>query len=279
MDVRLHDSAAEFAAIAGNLYRRDPIGHTVELSGLAAPALPADAVLLTAWVDGRLAGAAVQTPPHPLMCGGLSAPTVEPAVTLLARTHSELSAVRGPNATAEAFASAWQRHTGAEPEVRTGERLHRLGDLVPPTAVAGEARPHRPDDVELLADWTARFFVEAFGSVAAPPVHRAFLDGLLQAGVRFVLWTQRRRPVSMAMIRPPVAGVSRIGPVYTPEDERGHGYGSAVTAAASRTATAMGADEVVLFTDIANPVPNAIYRRIGFRPVSDWLVIGFAATV
>ena len=94
-----------------------------------------------------------------------------------------------------------------------------------------------------------------------------------------MLWTQHRRPVSMAMIRPPVAGVSRIGPVYTPDDERGHGYGSAVTAAASRTATAMGADEVVLFTDIANPVPNAIYRRIGFRPVSDWLVIGFATTV
>jgi predicted GNAT family acetyltransferase len=90
-----------------------------------------------------------------------------------------------------------------------------------------------------------------------------------------VLWLHDRRPVSMAMVRPTVAGVARIGPVYTPDADRGHGYGSAVTAAAARTALATGARDVVLFTDLANPVSNSIYRRIGFRPVSDWLAIEF----
>ena len=79
------------------------------------------------------------------------------------------------------------------------------------------------------------------------------------------------------MVRRPVAGVARIGPVYTPDDDRGHGYGSAVTAAAARTALAAGSRDVVLFTDVANPVPNAIYRRLGFVPRADWLATDFAA--
>jgi hypothetical protein len=31
---------------------------------------------------------------------------------------------------------------------------------------------------------------------------------------------------------------------------------------AARAAVEMGADQVVLFTDLASPVPNAIYQRI-----------------
>ena len=73
----------------------------------------------------------------------------------------------------------------------------------------------------------------------------------------------------------PVAGMSRIGPVYTPADLRGHGYGSAVTAAASSWARHSGADHVVLFTDLANPVSNAIYQRIGYRPELDAVEFGF----
>jgi predicted GNAT family acetyltransferase len=68
----------------------------------------------------------------------------------------------------------------------------------------------------------------------------------------------------------------RIGPVYTPPDLRGHGYASAATAAVSRQALAAGAEEVVLFTDLANKVANSIYQRIGYRPVEDRVVLSFA---
>jgi predicted GNAT family acetyltransferase len=63
--------------------------------------------------------------------------------------------------------------------------------------------------------------------------------------------------------------MSRIGPVYTPPEHREHGYASAVTAAAAAWALAAGACHVVLFTDLANPVSNSIYPRLGFRPVHD----------
>jgi len=64
--------------------------------------------------------------------------------------------------------------------------------------------------------------------------------------------------------RRPRAGVSRVGPVWTLPDQRGHGYGSAVTSAATLAALRAGARDVCRYTDLANPVSNAIYARLGY---------------
>ena len=36
-----------------------------------------------------------------------------------------------------------------------------------------------------------------------------------------------------------------------------------------------GATDVVLYTDLANPTSNALYQRLGYRPVEDRLVLSF----
>ena len=74
-----------------------------------------------------------------------------------------------------------------------------------------------------------------------------------------------------------VAGQTRIGPVYTPPEHRGRGYGGAVTTAVSLQALAAGAAEVLLYTDLANPTSNALYQRLGYRPVTDRLQLRFTA--
>lgn len=74
-----------------------------------------------------------------------------------------------------------------------------------------------------------------------------------------------------------VAGQIRVAPVYTPAHLRGRGYAGAVTAEVGRAAVAAGADEVLLFTDLANPTSNALYQRIGYRPVADFSVYDFTA--
>lgn len=60
-----------------------------------------------------------------------------------------------------------------------------------------------------------------------------------------------------------------MGPVYTPPAHRGRGYGAGVTHAVSEAAYAAGAEEVLLFTDLANPTSNGIYLRLGYTPVED----------
>ena len=44
----------------------------------------------------------------------------------------------------------------------------------------------------------------------------------------------------------------------------------------SRAALAAGATDVVLFTNAADPTSNALYQRIGYRPIADWAVYDFA---
>jgi predicted GNAT family acetyltransferase len=81
----------------------------------------------------------------------------------------------------------------------------------------------------------------------------------------------------MARVHGCLLGMSRIGPVYTAPASRGHGYGAAVTAEAVRDAQRQGARDVVLFADVANPVSNGIYRRLGFVPVAENVQCAFTA--
>ena len=92
-----------------------------------------------------------------------------------------------------------------------------------------------------------------------------------------MVWKVEGVPVAQASARPVVAGMSRIGPVYTPPQHRRHGYASAVTAAASQWALDEGAQRVLLFTDLANPTTNRLYPRIGYRPVYDALELRFTS--
>jgi len=77
-------------------------------------------------------------------------------------------------------------------------------------------------------------------------------------------------PVSMIGVNPAVAGVVRIGPVYTPPPQRRRGYAGTAVAAVSRRALAAGAERCMLFTDLANPTSNRIYASVGYRRVGDW---------
>jgi predicted GNAT family acetyltransferase len=74
-----------------------------------------------------------------------------------------------------------------------------------------------------------------------------------------------------------VAGVSRIGPVYTPPASRRHGYGAAVTAACTQDALDRGARQVVLFTDEANPTSNGIYQQLGYRALDERVILRFVS--
>jgi hypothetical protein len=40
-----------------------------------------------------------------------------------------------------------------------------------------------------------------------------------------------------------------------------------------------GVREVVLYTDLANPTSNALYQRLGYRPVEDRVVLSFEPAV
>ncbi|HET8658207.1 MAG TPA: GNAT family N-acetyltransferase [Micromonosporaceae bacterium] len=216
----------------------------------------------------------LQTPPYPLLLARAPDDAVTALAAMLAAAGRRLPAVNATVATAELFAAEWRRHTAATTEAGRRSRLYRLGTLVPPgPAVPGRPRVAAGADRDLLLVWH-----EAFGrevGEASSTVADQVDDRLSYGGL--TLWEAHGEPVAMAGQTRALAGVVRVAPVYTPAGLRGRGYGGAVTAAVSRAALDAGARAVVLFTDLANPTSNALYTRLGYRPVQDQLMLAFTA--
>ncbi len=224
--------------------------------------------------DGTPAGGLLRTPPFGYVLSHVPAEAAQPLVDLLLDGHSGLDGrqINLPDTVVEPFTAAWIARTGTPPRVDERNRLYRLDRLVPPDpAPAGRARRADLLDVPLVARFVEDFWTEVgevppAGSGTKP---RNVARARIEEGA-FWLWCDAAdRPVSLAGHAPIVAGAGRIGPVYTPKEHRGKGYGAAVTATVARVLLDAGAQEVLLFTDLANPTSNALYQRIGFRPVSD----------
>jgi GNAT superfamily N-acetyltransferase len=276
MHVRLHAGIDDFRSVALDIYRRDPIEATVELMVLCGRLVDVNPApsLVTVWEGGVAVGAAFQTLRSPLLAGGLPESTIDHVVAELGSARPDLNGIHGPRRVATKFGEAWRVATGAVGTESAQERLHRLDGLRSPAAVAGRVRRAGDADEELIGSWLNRFRAEALGVVVAPGARH--VRTAKEWPDEFILWTVDGEPVSMAGIRLPIAGVSRLGPVYTPVDHRGHGYAAAATAAAAGWALDAGARDVVLFTDLTKPAVNAVYQRIGFVPVGDFMRIDFS---
>ena len=221
-------------------------------------------------------GAAMYTPPYDLFLTPV--PDAEAATTALAETVARAglapSGVYGPVAVVKAFLAAWRRRTGQDGRIIGTDRLYEIDSPPAGPDVTGAARPVTEADLELAAAWLHEFEVEVeHGPVTDDPqriVRRRLARGHL------LLWVSDDEPVSMAAISRPIAGAARIGAVFTPKEHRGKGFGSAVTAAATRQGFADGAERCLLYADLANPTSNHIYQAIGFRPVGDSARLTFA---
>jgi predicted GNAT family acetyltransferase len=175
--------------------------------------------------------------------------------------------VSAPPATARAIVAAWIGRAGGRAECRMRQAMHLLSEVRdPPRPARGRLRTAREGEQSLLVAWERAFLVEA--GVTGLELAARTVSARLADGAQLV-WDDDG-PVSTLTLSPAIAGVRRIGPVYTPPEHRRRGYASSAVAAASRRALAGGASRCMLFTDLTNPTSNKIYAAVGFRRCGDW---------
>ena len=267
-----------FAETVGDLLRAEPVRHTVPLTVVAtmrargASAFGDDPPRY-GWHTGDrglVDGAFLQTPPFPLLVAELPAGSAADLIRLLAEDGGLPAAANMSSNDEAALSAGWSVATGGSTSAAQRQRLFRLDHLTPLDPVPpGAARVAGPDDRELLIEWADAFGREAEGVVRDGG--RSVDDRLSHAGL--TLWEVDRQPVAMAGRTRDAAGVVRIGPVYTAPAHRQRGYGGAVTTAVTQAALDAGAAAVVLFTDLANPTSNALYERLGYRPVENRVLL------
>ncbi|GGN47001.1 N-acetyltransferase [Streptomyces kronopolitis] len=277
-DWHLTEDIDDYHARAGDFLRSRPALHTTPLTVLERLLTHGADAYGRAPVLGRLERAGeVHATFHLLRGLSLTRLTPEQADALAAQLAAlgyAFPHVSADHGTATAFAEAWRRRTGATPTLRARLRLYRLAALAPPAPhPEGRGRLVGERDREHLMRWVREFTTDV-GEVVT--VDADSWAGTRFADKHFTFWeTPDGTPVSMAGSTSLVGGMIRVDPVYTPAHLRGRGYAGAVTVEVSRAALAAGATEVVLYADPANPTSNALYRRLGYRPIADWAVYDF----
>jgi predicted GNAT family acetyltransferase len=258
----------ELVSRAGAWLEGEPVLHNVICSVLArATADPAhftEAVWFAVEEAGRPVGVAIHTPPFPLGLTPMSDAALAALADVLAERRPDLPGVSGPGDAPAVFARLWTARTGAAVASAMDLGMFRLDAVVPPPPAPGALRIAGEDDRPLLEDWFTAFVAEAGttgGDVAAAVGRWLRLGGLH-------LW-EDGTAVTMVGAVAAVAGVVRVGPVYTPPGLRRRGYASSGVAAVSQQALDRGARACMLYTDLANPTSNAIYQRLGYGRVAD----------
>jgi GNAT superfamily N-acetyltransferase len=268
MDAVVHTTLESFDAATHDRLAADPVRNTIALTSLdrvrRVPPGERPPTLITFHENGEVVGSLIRTPPWPFQAADLPLAAAELAARIAGDVDPDAPGVTGPRERSEAFATA----TGKEYVESLATRQYRLGALVPP-AVAGSGRMATEDDVELLGSWRRSFLREAVPEAPDEQTTEAMRSSL-RLGYGHALWEIDDTPVAWAVASIPQAGMTRVGPVYTPPEHRKHGYGAAVSALVSQWALDQGATDVLLFADLTNPVSNSIYQRIGYQPLDDW---------
>lgn len=282
MHIQRYPDATTFYEAAAPLLVRNEAANCLPL-GLCATlmanptAYGQEAPYFVTVADGdAVVAAALMTPPYHLT---LVQSDVPEAVELIAQetivAYGLIPGVNGAASVSTRFADTWSELTGQHSQRTMDQRIYQLDEVLPLPTVGGYVRPAAPADRALLIAWLDAFHEEADGSSAQPSQSDRAVDQALAGEVRrFFVWDDGG-PVSFAGCTGPTPHGIRIGPVYTPPQQRRKGYASACVAALSQLLLDEGRDFVFLFTDLANPTSNHIYQQIGYRPVVDIHVYAF----
>lgn len=241
------------------------------LTGTIQGQFHASPPLLAVGIEGgAVMAAALRTAPWPMLCTPVDAADAAALVDLWLEHDPDLPGINALLATARAVAGAWAERTGGSDQCRTAMAMHSLTNVVdPPQPGPGELVPATGTDRDLALTWWDAFVEESHVIDAGPESRAATVDFRIGADHLF-LWQDEGRPVSMVSTNPAVAGVVRIGPVYTPPEARRRGYASSAVAAVSRHALHARAHTCMLYTDLANPTSNKIYADVGYRRIAEW---------
>ncbi len=162
------------------------------------------------------------------------------------------------------FVAAMLNATGAIYKEDYGLRVYQLQSVVAPRPVPGSLRLAITHDLPLLLSWASAFGQDVqYGDDAAlhDMIHSAVRDQ------RQFVW-QTTQPMAMLMRGSATENSERVRMVYTPPQFRGHGYSGAANAALAQLIL-LRKNTVCLSASVRNAASNAMYLKLGYRPVCE----------
>ena len=212
-------------------------------------------------------GVAIQSPvTFPVVLTPMEPPVATAMADAIWQAGVALPGVTADAATAATFAGQWSERSKSAATPFLGLRLYELTEIAEVPSTEGTLRQAGAKDRSLMIEWIRAFQQEIHESDEDTDVR---VDRWLTEGALWI-WERQGEAVSMAVSREPVHGVVRLSGVYTPPEKRKHGYAEACVHTLSKRFAEDGY-RCILYTDLGNPTSNSIYRRIGYRAVTEGL--------
>ena len=265
----------EYLDRVGAFLRRRPVEHSVLLSTATTRVgdeVAGEASNLWLWVedDKKVVAAAQLTPPYGAYLSTGPAEAMRELARTLWQMRSGLPGVAGLDNSPQEFADEWSQLGGPQATPAMGQGLYVANAVSIPSGIAGRLRLATDNDASLLRDWSDRFWAEA----GARPSGHDEVGPRIAAGLLFV-WEVDGAVVSMAAVTVAQDGVSRVGLVFTPAENRKRGFASVCVASLTARELATPGRTCMLYTDLANPTSNSIYQQVGYRRVGDAVELSF----
>jgi len=284
MQAALIPDAVEFLERAGALLLADEARHNLIL-GLVGVLRDRPEIypVFGLWVveeEGRPLAAALITPPFNLVLADASdRAALAPLAAAVGESGLPVPGVLGNRPTVDWFNEIWAKGTAAVPRLRVAEGSFALEEVIPPPVAPGAPRTGVPGDRALVLEWMAAFAAEALPwEMSFPERVARMVDHRLDPSTTDAaiwLWEDEGAAVSVVGYGSSLPSGARLGPVYTPAEYRRRGYATSLVAAVSSWLLAHGRTRCYLYTDLANPTSNSIYRRIGYRQVAEAAEYGY----
>lgn len=266
MQLLLFESLRAFRnAIEAYLVRHEA-EHGVMLGVMAAAGkLPAGGYAAVVVVRARVVGAALRLDTRLLLSNG------EPGAVEVLANGEDIGAVgqvSGPPAVVQEFLTI----CGRTPTFEVSQGVYENRAVrVPDQPARGARRLATPDDLRLLTDWRVTLHMDVEGETPSRSGAEASVAASIGAGLLHV-WEDAGEIVSSAAAVAPTPHGIRVSGVYTPPRFRGRGYASILVAQLTQSLLASGRTLVFLHTDLANATSNAMYQRVGYERVADFVM-------
>ncbi len=204
---------------------------------------------------------------------------LEAMANMIEAENIRFPGVLGPKKLAHCLAEVCAQHYGlVAPKLVFDQGVYRLDALILlPKIASGRFRFAQKTDRASILPMFKAFSVEALGEDISDEEAEKPIAALESKGA-LAVWEDEGIIVSIAAFgRQTKNGVS-VSHVYTPPEYRRKGYASSCVFQLSEYLLSQDFAFCTLFTDLANPISNSIYQKMGYRQVADFATYVFPAT-
>ncbi|MFQ3545215.1 GNAT family N-acetyltransferase [Halobacillus rhizosphaerae] len=217
----------------------------------------------------------LRTPPHLWILPSVTSVTRQQVcfLTEYLRTEAhEVPGILGEENAVQWFLERWQELTGQETALQMHQGIYRLDKLEEIREGEGKLILAASGQEKLVAKWLEQFSIET--NTPAPQDSEQQAKEMIDAE-RVYLWKKGEEFVSMVCRARTTPHGATVNGVFTPDQFKKQGYASQAVWQLSNLLLREGFSFCALYTDLANPTSNSIYKKIGYQWIGNSKVYHF----